>query len=105
MLALAHFCLRWLALVERQPTASDAIDCPNGKHEKSDDPCGEADKHDHQNERHHADKAGPQEGTPKGLDLPFEVRLEPSAACFGAFHIIDDDRNDRRPAEEKTSDH
>ena len=102
---LSHFRQWRLSFIECQPSAGDAIDCPDGENQKTDDPCGEADEYDHQNERHHADEAGPREGIPKSLNLPLKVWLEPSAECFGAFHIIDDDRNDRRPTEEKTADH
>ncbi|MEY5012927.1 MAG: hypothetical protein RLY69_642 [Verrucomicrobiota bacterium] len=94
-----------LAFIEGEPPANDSIDRPNPKDKKSDHPCGKAHEHEHQHERNQSNKACPCEGVPKSMDLPLEVGLKPGAACFGAFHIIDDDRNDRRPTEEKTSDH
>mgnify|MGYP003380801353 CR=1 FL=1 len=38
-------------------------------------------------------------------DRPGEVRLEPGAASLVALHVIDDDRDDGRPAEEKGTQH
>ena len=48
--------------------------------------------------------ADPQHAEPEGADLPSKVRLEPRAPHVAAFHVVEDDGDDRRPAGEERAD-
>ena len=94
-----------LAVLEPQPAACDAVDRPDAEQAETDDPDRESDQHDREHRADDEDDDRPQHRPPERADLPREVRVEPGPAHLAAFHIVDDDRDDRRPAEEKRSDH
>jgi hypothetical protein len=85
-----------------QPAAGDAIHEPQAddgeRQPGDDDPDAEGDEHEQ-----HA-QADPEQAVPERPDLPLEMRIEPRPPHLGPFQVIEDHRNDRRPAGEEGAD-
>ena len=50
-------------------------------------------------------QSSPEEAPPERADLPAEVRFEPGAACLAPLHVVQDDGDDGRPADEEGAHH
>src|SRR5688572_2977646 len=91
------------AVTEGEPAFRDAVDEPEPDHAER-HPCDE----DAHSERDHDEddaQRHPQQPEPERADLPAEVRVEPCPARLAALDVVQDHRDERRPAEEKGADH
>ena len=91
------------SIAKRDPAANDAIDEPESDQtdrepheEKADPKC--------------RDDEGPAEGDPEQSEpersnLPAKVRFKPGPADLAPLDVVQNDRNDRRPAGEECADH
>src|SRR5258707_14924659 len=82
-----------------EPAAGDPVDEPEPDDAERDPRDEEADAERGDDEQHA--QPDPQRAEPERADLPAEVRLEPRAAHLAPLHVIQDDGDDRGPAEEK----
>src|SRR5436309_15537842 len=88
--------VHWPALVTRKPSTHNPIDEPDGEDAER-HPCHQnADTKSEDDEQD--TETHPEQPEPERSDLPAEMRLEPRPARFAPLQIIQDDRDDRRPA-------
>src|SRR5262249_2638316 len=87
----------------REPSANDAVDEPEAddRHRQPGDQDAKAERADHEQ----GTKPDPEEAEPERANLPAEVRFEPRATRLAALYIVQDHRDDRRPAGQKGADH
>ena len=90
------------AVAQRHPAANDPVDEPES-HERHRQPGDEDADAERDDDEEHAER-DPQQPEPERADLPAEVRLQPGAARFAPLHVVQDDRDDRRPAGEERAD-
>src|SRR5207244_12385536 len=91
--------VRRLVLHQPKPAARDPIDEPEPDGAERDPRDEDADAERGDDEQHA--QPDPERAEPERADLPAEVRLEPRAAHLAPLRVIEDDGDDRRPAEEK----
>src|SRR5687767_11493252 len=109
MLSAAAVCRHVLlrvhraAVAHRHPAADDPVDEPEPDHADGQPRDDDADAERRDDEQHA--ESDPEQPVPERPDLPAEVRLEPGATRLAAFHVVEDDRDDRRPAGEEGADH
>src|SRR2546421_10362245 len=86
-------------IYQPEPAAGDAVDEPEADDAERDPRDEDADAERGDDEQHA--QPDPERAEPERADLPAEVRLEPRAAHLAPLRVIEDDGDDRRPAEEK----
>src|SRR6267378_222806 len=84
---------------QAEPAGGDAVDEPEADDAERDPRDEDADAERGDDEQHA--QPDPQRAEPERADLPAEVRLEPRAAHLAPLRVIEDDGDDRGPAEEK----
>jgi len=90
-------------IAKSNPATNDPVHKPESDesdrepHEDEADPKG---RHD----EHHA-KGDPEQAEPERSDLPAKVRFKPGATSLVPLDVVQNDRDDRRPASEKCTDH
>ena len=95
--------VHWASIAQRDPAANDAIHEPQSDqtdrkpHEEEADPQGRDDEG--------SAEGDPEQSKPEGSDLPAKVRFKPGAASLTPLDVVQDDRDDRRPAGEEGADH
>jgi len=90
-------------VTKSDPTAGDPVHKPESDqsdrepHEQEADPKGRDDEG--------RAEGDPEQTEPKRSDLPAKVRVEPGAASLAPLDVVQNDRDDRRPAGEECADH
>src|SRR6267142_1246859 len=91
------------AVHQAQPAARDAVDEPDAERRdgQRDGEQAEAERGEDEGRA----QREPEHAEPERTDLPAEVRLEPRPAHVAAVDVVEDHRDDRRPADEEGAHH